>query len=108
MTLTAARPATGLHREHTIDRAMTFPMDAIVARYREEQQLPSEVAREHERELKRFLALCALDPGAPYASASSGNACFRAPGGDQRVPATGGSACAPAPSGSACAPAPGS
>src|SRR5436305_2875035 len=66
MTLTAARHATSPEREQTIARAMAFPMDAIVARYGEEQQLPSEVAREHERELKRFLALCALDPEASY------------------------------------------
>ena len=66
MTLTAARHATGLEREQAIARAMAFPMDAIVERYREEQQLPAEVAREHERELKRFLVLCALDPDAPY------------------------------------------
>jgi hypothetical protein len=64
--LTAERPAVGAEQEKTIAKAMAFPMDAIVARYMEEQRLPAEVAREHERELKRYLALCALDADAAY------------------------------------------
>ncbi len=44
-----------------IERAMVFPMDTVIERYAQEQDLPLEVAREHERELKRFLALHALN-----------------------------------------------
>jgi hypothetical protein len=43
-----------------IDRAMCFNMEMVVNRYAKEEELPIEVAREHERELKRYLALCAL------------------------------------------------
>jgi hypothetical protein len=56
----------GAEQAETIGRAMAFPMDPIVARYMEEQGLPAEVAREHERELKRYLALCALDSDGAY------------------------------------------
>jgi hypothetical protein len=64
--LTAVNRATGAEQEETIARAMAFPMDAIVARYMDEEGLPSGVAREHERELKRYLVLCALDPAGAY------------------------------------------
>jgi hypothetical protein len=45
--------------------AMSFPMNEVVERYAKEQSLPYDVACEHERELKRYLALCARD-GAGY------------------------------------------
>jgi hypothetical protein len=64
--LTAESPTIGADQEETIARALAFPMDPIVARYMEEQRLPAEVAREHERELKRYLALCALDADGAY------------------------------------------
>jgi hypothetical protein len=64
--LTAESPTIGADQAETIARAMAFPMDPIVARYREEQQLPADVAREHERELKRYLTLCALDADGAY------------------------------------------
>jgi hypothetical protein len=53
-------------QEEVISRAMVFPMDAAVDRYAAENDLPIEVAREHERELKRYLALCALEPEVSY------------------------------------------
>jgi hypothetical protein len=53
-------------QEEVISRAMAFPMDAAVDRYAAEHDLPIEVAREHERELKRYLALCALEPEVSY------------------------------------------
>jgi hypothetical protein len=64
--LTAESPTIGADQEETIARAMAFPMDPIVARYTEEQRLPAEVVREHERELKRYLVLCALDAEGAY------------------------------------------
>jgi hypothetical protein len=64
--LTAESPTIGADQAETIARAMAFPMDPIVARYMEEQRLPADVAREHERELKRYLTLCALDADGAY------------------------------------------
>ena len=49
-----------------VDGVMKFPMEAVVARYASEQNLPWEVAVEHEIELKRFLALCCLNPHTGY------------------------------------------
>ena len=46
-----------------ISKAMSFDMDHIIARYVEDEEVPTTVAEEHERELKRFLALCALNEG---------------------------------------------
>jgi hypothetical protein len=66
MTLTVDRRAETAEQEDTIAKGMAFPMDPIVDRYMEEQRLPAEVAREHERELKRYLVMCALDPETPY------------------------------------------
>lgn len=50
----------------TIRRAMEFPMEHVVRRYADDEGLPLEVAYEHERELKRYLALCATHPGELY------------------------------------------
>jgi hypothetical protein len=52
-----------LTQQETIQRAMEFPMEYVTARYAEDQNLPVEVAQEHERELRRFLALCAAKGG---------------------------------------------
>jgi len=53
-------------QDEVIGKAMAFPMDAAVDRYAAEHDLPIEIAREHERELKRFLSLCALNPEVSY------------------------------------------
>jgi hypothetical protein len=53
--------------EQTIAWGLAFPMDLIVRRYAEDLALPIDVAKEHEREIKRFLILCALNPFEPYA-----------------------------------------
>ena len=50
----------------TIAAAMAFPMDHVVRRYAKDHGLPLEVAKEHEVELKKYLALCALHPGGGY------------------------------------------
>ncbi len=47
-------------------KALAFPMDHVVRRYVKDHGLPLEVAREHEVELKKYLALCALRPGGGY------------------------------------------
>lgn len=43
-----------------IHRALTFPMDEVLQRYAAQDALPMNVVREHERELKRFLIICAI------------------------------------------------
>ncbi len=45
------------------EEAMGFPMDRIVARYRKENDVSQEVAHMHEREVKRYLAICASHKG---------------------------------------------
>lgn len=54
--------APEMDRRKVIDTAMAFPMGAILQRYKEENELPDEVISEHERELKRYLIICALFP----------------------------------------------
>lgn len=49
-----------------IARALRFPMQEVTARYANEQGLPFDVAVEHERELKRYLALCASNSDGFY------------------------------------------
>lgn len=53
-------------RKSTVDRAMSFPMGEVVERYAKEHGLSMEIAWQHARELKRYLALCALNPDARY------------------------------------------
>lgn len=42
--------------------ALVFPMDHVVQRYAKDHNLPVDVAKEHEVELKKYLALCTLHP----------------------------------------------
>ncbi len=49
-------------RREIVDAAMAFPMHHILKRYMKDENLTREVALEHERELKRFLAICAINP----------------------------------------------
>jgi hypothetical protein len=49
--------------DHTINAAMDFDLRHVMERYAEETRLPSEALKEHEREIRRFLALCAAHPG---------------------------------------------
>ena len=44
-----------------IETAMSFPMDDLLRKYCMEHSLPIETAREHEREIKRFLALSVIN-----------------------------------------------
>jgi hypothetical protein len=49
-----------------VEKAMAFDIDKVVARYARDQKLSMNDAREHERELKRYLALVASNPGVVY------------------------------------------
>jgi hypothetical protein len=49
--------------EKTIATAMKYDMSPVMERYAEHTRLPPDVLREHEREIKRFLALSSLNPG---------------------------------------------
>src|SRR3989338_3924127 len=46
-----------------ITQALNFPMGPILKRYMEEHKVPKKTAKLHEREIKRYLALCASHPG---------------------------------------------
>ena len=46
-----------------IEIAMSFPMDDLLRKYCMEHSLPIETAREHEQEIKRFLALSGFHLG---------------------------------------------
>jgi hypothetical protein len=56
-------------KQEIIRRAMVFPMDKVLFKYRKDKDLSAEVASQHEREIKRFLALTAFsdsDKGMVY------------------------------------------
>jgi hypothetical protein len=46
--------------EAILDYAMNFPMGRILRRYKEKHDLAQNVVEDHERELKRFLALTVI------------------------------------------------
>jgi hypothetical protein len=50
-------------------QAMGFPMRQILRRYCKDYDVPLKVALEHERELKRYLMMAALNPDANYGMA---------------------------------------
>jgi hypothetical protein len=52
--------------QEIVDRAMAWPMDDVLERYRDDHNIPEDVALEHEREIKRYLALCSINPEAKY------------------------------------------
>lgn len=45
---------------------MSFPIEDVLKKYSKQHSIPIEIAREHEREMKRFLALCIISPNAIY------------------------------------------
>lgn len=53
-------------QEEVIEAAMNYPFAHVVERYSKEHDVPKEVALEHARELKRYLALSALFPEKMY------------------------------------------
>jgi hypothetical protein len=61
--------ATVDRAESVVERVLAFDLDEIVEHYADSYGLPLETARAHERELKRYLALCALDPDGRYGMA---------------------------------------
>ncbi|UPT69958.1 MAG: hypothetical protein M0D53_12560 [Flavobacterium sp. JAD_PAG50586_2] len=52
--------------KNIIESVINYNMDVVTKRYAKEQDLPIEIAKEHEIELKRFLALCALKDDGTY------------------------------------------
>lgn len=46
--------------------AMKYDLSDVIDRYVKDYEVPVEVAREHERELKRYLCLCAANPKKRY------------------------------------------
>lgn len=52
-----------VREKRIVARAMNYEMDAVLARHMHANGCSLEEARDHERELKRFLALCAIDAG---------------------------------------------
>ena len=56
-----------MEQTECLGRAMEFDMEPIVQRYAREHNVTLNVAREHERELKRYLFLSAQHPRKPYA-----------------------------------------
>jgi hypothetical protein len=55
-----------LTKNEVIKLAMSFPMKDVLTKYCKEYALPLDLAKEHEREIKRFLILCALYPKTKY------------------------------------------
>jgi hypothetical protein len=55
----ATHEKAGYGRKEIIRKAMAYPLDKVMFRYRQDTGLSEREARRHERELKRFLALCA-------------------------------------------------
>src|SRR5215471_9155262 len=49
-----------------IETAMSFPLDDLLSKYCMEHSLPMETAREHEREIKRFLVLSVINSSTKY------------------------------------------
>ncbi|MGJ8694180.1 MAG: glycine-rich domain-containing protein [Thalassotalea sp.] len=48
--------------EEIIEKVMNFDMRKVVERYSRDQSIPIDIAAKHEVELKRYLALIALNP----------------------------------------------
>ncbi|APU97155.1 hypothetical protein BV902_13005 [Sphingobacterium sp. B29] len=56
-------------QKEIIEKAISYDMSEIVERYASDNDLNLEVALEHEKELKRFLSLCAINPEKSYGMA---------------------------------------
>jgi hypothetical protein len=56
------RPWNRTEKQKIIQAALEFPLDHVVARYRQEEEVSEAFARDVERELRRYLILCALYP----------------------------------------------
>ena len=53
-------------KQKIIESVMAFPLEDVLKKYSIQHSIPIEIAREHEREIKRFLALCILNPKSEY------------------------------------------
>jgi hypothetical protein len=52
--------------EAVVARVLNYPMDTVMARYRDEYNVPVQLAAEHELALKRYLALTIINPSGFY------------------------------------------
>lgn len=64
-TILSSRPSLRT-RQQIIADAMAFEIDDVRARYIRDEGLTEDLAKDHERELKRYLSLCAINPHAHY------------------------------------------
>src|SRR5215469_17003206 len=55
-----------IESQKIIQAAMSFPMDDVLKKYCEEHSLLMETARQHEREIKRFLVLSTINSNTEY------------------------------------------
>lgn len=62
MQSTVSVPAPADRSGPVIQAAMAFPMETVVARHMKEDRVSKKRAKMHERELRRYLAICALHP----------------------------------------------
>lgn len=53
--------------DEVIKIADSYPLDEVVNRYAESEDIPVSAAAEHAEEVKRYLVLCALNPHKSYA-----------------------------------------
>lgn len=60
-----------MHRLSVIKMAEGFNLEHVIHRYMKDFELPEDVAREHARELVRFLTICALNPDVVYGMAGA-------------------------------------
>ena len=49
--------------QEIVQKAEDFDMSVVLLRYQNDTRLPHSVVKEHEREIKRFLGMCAHSPG---------------------------------------------
>lgn len=57
---------TQLSKQEIIRNGTEFKMEHIVERYMKDFDLPLEVAKEHEKEIKRYLIMCAINKDREY------------------------------------------
>jgi hypothetical protein len=61
-----ARMTRKISADQIIQAAMSFDMKKILERYCKDYDIPADMALEYEKELKRYLVLCASNPNINY------------------------------------------
>jgi hypothetical protein len=57
-------PVSSERVQEVLKLAESYDMSDVMLRYKEKTRLPDDVLKEHEREIKRFLVLSSINPGA--------------------------------------------